>query len=361
MTTSHKGIREPMKVGSVSLSLEQNSTKDTTNIRKTKNRSEAHDELHTEIRSNFSKLLIIANKKLYHSTMQYVEDFIRFGGVMEACPSKITGSPSVNLCIEPNGDVSILSTHDQIFSPPYCFVGASFPQSSVPHDALANASRSIGKAAFDNGICGAIGIDFVAFQKGKGTLKIWAVDLNIRYTPTMASFSLFHFLAGGRFNGSLGCYEVDPRAGVVLPPVQFSDAKVDDTKAKPDGAKLIRRCYVMNDYVHHPNLSSIRYSHFFNLCRQKSISFDLHERTGIAFNLLDEFSAGAIGILGVGQTLLESFKIVQSALHFIQREVGVYDSSSQDFSHDNQNFDDVVNAVNFVVSILTKKMKDKRK
>merc|ERR1712072_110820 len=112
---------------------------------------------------------------------------------------------------------------------------------------------------YENGICGYIGIDFVAFQKGKGSLKIWAVDLNIRYTPTMASFSLFHFLAGGRFNGNLGCYEVDPRAGVVLSPVQYSNDKIDNTKVEEDGKKLMRRCYVMNDYVHHANLSSIRY------------------------------------------------------------------------------------------------------
>lgn len=289
--------------------------------------------------------------------MHYLDDFLRYGGVVEGCPSRISGSPSVNLCIEPNGDVNILSTHDQIFSPPYCFVGASFPQSSVPHAALSDAAQAIGQAAYEEGIFGYVGVDFVAFQSEQKSLRIWAVDMNIRYTPTMASFSLFHFLAGGRFNGHLGCYEVDPRAGVVLPSVQYSSAQPDEDEHSK--TKLIRRCYVMNDYVHHANLSSIRYSHFFNLCRQKSISFDLHERTGIAFNLLDEFSAGAIGILGVGQTLLDSFKTAQSALHFIQDEVGLYKSSSQQFSLDNQNFEDVLNAVNFVVSILSKKQKRK--
>ena len=40
----------------------------------------------------------------YPSWEAYLESFARRGGVIEACPSYITGSPSVNLFVEPTGD-----------------------------------------------------------------------------------------------------------------------------------------------------------------------------------------------------------------------------------------------------------------
>ena len=128
----------------------------------------------------------------------------------------MSGSPSANVYIQPSGEVSLVCTHDQMFSPPYCFVGASFPQSSVPYPALRGASLAIGAACAKQGIVGYVGIDFVALQSEEG-LKLLAVDLNIRYTDTLAAFHMFHFLMGGVYDqGSSGKYYVDKRPGVVL-------------------------------------------------------------------------------------------------------------------------------------------------
>lgn len=56
---------------------------------------------------------------------------------------------------------------------------------------------------------------------------------------------------------------------------------------------FVYRSYVAHDYVFHPNLSSLQYASFFNLCRLQGISFDLHERVGTAFVLVDSLAGGA--------------------------------------------------------------------
>jgi hypothetical protein len=45
---------------------------------------------------------------------------------------------------------------------------------------------------------------------------------------------------------------------------------------------------------YHTNLASVQYNVFFNLCRLKGVHFDLRERCGSAFVLLDSFSGGTV-------------------------------------------------------------------
>ena len=106
------------------------------------------------------------------------------GGVIEASPLELRASPSANLFIEPDGTLSLTSTHEQIFAAPFTFVGAAFPQTAVPFPALREATLAVGKACYDRGIVGHVGIDYVAFMDHDGLMRIWAVDLNIRVTHT---------------------------------------------------------------------------------------------------------------------------------------------------------------------------------
>lgn len=54
-------------------------------------------------------------------------------------------------------------------------MGASFPQSSVPHAALAQAAEVVGQACFRSGVIGYVGVDFLALRE-EGNLRLWAVQ-----------------------------------------------------------------------------------------------------------------------------------------------------------------------------------------
>jgi len=87
---------------------------------------------------------------------------------------------------------------------------------------------------------------------------------------------------------------------------------------------------------------------FFNLCRLKGVSFDLQERTGTVFNLMDSFARGVIGIVTVGKTLLDALRKFADCLEFIQRQVGLATTKSTTKSHEVL-FKDVVKAIKHLV------------
>ena len=66
-----------------------------------------------------------------------------------AAHTGVIGSPSVNLFIDPLGGVRLISTHEQMFCPPYRVVGSSFPQSSVPPVPLTEAALAVGTACYN--------------------------------------------------------------------------------------------------------------------------------------------------------------------------------------------------------------------
>ncbi len=69
------------------------------------------------------------------------------------CVAGVIGSPSVNLFIDPLGGVRLISSHEQMFCPPYRVIGSSFPQSSVPPVPLTEAALAVGRACYDASKC----------------------------------------------------------------------------------------------------------------------------------------------------------------------------------------------------------------
>lgn len=69
----------------------------------------------------------------------------RRGAVIEAAAEAAIGSPSVSILVEPDASVRVIATMEQIFSPAFCAVGHTFPQTSVVHSAIVDAALAVGK------------------------------------------------------------------------------------------------------------------------------------------------------------------------------------------------------------------------
>jgi len=256
----------------------------------------------------------------------YIDTFTRVGGVIEAVPPARAGilpssagaaidSPSVNLLIEPTGEVSIHSTHDHIFTADYHYVGASFPQATANRRALNGAALAVAKVCAEKNIIGYVSVDFVAFRDADGQERLWAIDLNIGVHDTVVSFELFRFLTNGHFNANEGAFYAD-----VLE--QGGATTGGGSKAQGEAVKL-DRCYTVSDMTYHPNLATVQYNVFFNLCRLKSLHFDLQDKIGTAFVLVDSFAAGVIGMLCVSKSPAGSLRLLAEGLDFIQLQLGV--------------------------------------
>ena len=297
--------------------------------------AEVQQELQEELAQLLPTHVIINARWLWRSWKEYAEAFARVGGVIEASPLALSSSPSVNVLVAPDGTVGIHSAHEQIFSTPYTFVGAAFPQTAVPYAALREASLAVGRAAYERGIVGHLGVDFVSFVDSAGHLRLWAVDLNLRLTHTAVTFSFFDFLAGGRWDPTHGRYTMGDHEKL---------GGVAD-----GGPDLQPRAYVMNEMMYHPQLPQLHHSAFFNLCRLKGVSFDLQERTGTVFNLMDSFVGGVLGILTVGSSLLDALRKFADCLDFMQKQVGPATSGKPPTMTHEVTFRDVIKAIKQIV------------
>ena len=81
------------------------------------------------------KVEILANR-IYTGWNEYYAEFLKNGGIIEACPtyslSGIIGSPAIAFLIEPDGHVDTLCTYDKINSFSFRNFGAMSPQLSIP-------------------------------------------------------------------------------------------------------------------------------------------------------------------------------------------------------------------------------------
>jgi len=198
---------------------------------------------------------------LYGKWGSYAEQLIRRGGVIEAVPAQVVGSPTVTATISPDGDVAVVATHEMVFCPAYQAIGSSFPQQSVPPGALSDAAEAVARSLYKSGIIGPVSLSFVALRE-KGLLRLWGVDFDLSWTPAGCAFKLFHLLADGDFSPRSGAYLAQEGATA---PNEIVSAHQDVVGALPDemeggGSHLVRRCFVALDVVAHPVLRMTKVS-----------------------------------------------------------------------------------------------------
>ncbi|CAK4674046.1 unnamed protein product [Aphanomyces euteiches] len=256
---------------------------------------------------------------------------LRIGAVIEAYPAKVLGHVRASIFIEPTGGVHITSAHDQLMSPANKHVplAATFPQTT-------GATLAIASSMFIKGVMGYASIDYITFSDPKATTsgklrqRLWAVQVCPGLTNTAVSFAMFAFLANAQFNPHTGKGHLQPlttsnRAPDEAPATatQLAIDKILNPPPAHNSAVGPERTYIVLDYIYHPNMTTLHYATFFNTCRLNGVSFDLQRSVGAAFILADSLTAGVVGLLCMGETEKEAFRIARHAVELIGDQVGV--------------------------------------
>ncbi|KAL9649007.1 hypothetical protein ABK040_008386 [Willaertia magna] len=256
------------------------------------------DRLYFELKDFLHLRAHIVSSYVYPNWSSFIKAFKQAGGgSIEAIAENVVGSPTVNLFIEPNGDIKILSVQEQLIYPQYCCIGAAFPHYSVPFEALREASVAIARVCYTKKIIGYISIDYIAFVENEN-LKIWAVDLKLQLTDNSLFHRIFEHLTQGH---------MDPQTG-------FFNKNTD---IETHTSERLKKSYVFCHLIRHPMISSWHHPTFFHQCKQRGFSFDAQTRNGIIFQITESLLKGQLGVLCISKTAKDAIMSFSSFVEFI--------------------------------------------
>merc|ERR1711871_218509 len=96
---------------------------------------------------------------------------------------------------------------------------------------------------------------------------------------------LFDFVMQGRFDPVGGKYFVEVKDS------ESQDSEISTVRELAGKTKLRRkwqeRCFACSDYICYPRISGIHFASFFNLCRLERVSYDIRNKLGTVFMLID--------------------------------------------------------------------------
>jgi len=125
-------------------------------------------------------------------------------------------SPSVQGCITPNGEVKILSTHDQILGGPdgQIFLGCKFPADGAYRLALQEYGIKVGKTLAAKGVLERFSVDFVAVHQpqadpdysSQNHWDLQAIEINIRKGGTTHPFMTLKLITEGKYDHETGLF-----------------------------------------------------------------------------------------------------------------------------------------------------------
>uniref|UniRef100_A0A3B4CC19 IQCH-like ATP-grasp domain-containing protein n=1 Tax=Pygocentrus nattereri TaxID=42514 RepID=A0A3B4CC19_PYGNA len=253
------------------------------------------------------------NTSCYPTWTCFIEHFLKQGGVIEACPpSDSVTCLTVDLLVEPGGEVNMLSCGDQLHGPGGLQVaGYTVPQTSVSSDTLYSICMRVGHACQQRRILGYLSLDLVTFLEPSSLeQQVWAVDLDIGYSNQLAMTQLMLLMTGGTLSYRTGRLEVPP-------PVRANKP----TARQKVPASVTTRFAVMSSQLLHTNLSMVRYSVFFQMCKAQGIGFDIKERQGSVFALHDSVERSSLSMVTISPDLQGALLTFARNLSVIHQEI----------------------------------------
>ena len=206
------------------------------------------------------------------------------GGIVEQFLGGRDGSPlrspSVQMRIDPEGRILVLSTHEQVLEGAIgqTYVGCRFPADERSRTALQTEAMKIGRVLAGYGVLGRFAIDFLVVPDEEGGGEtLYAIEINLRMGGTTFPFMALQSLVPGGYDVERGEY-VSARGGT--------------------------RCYFATDNLRSPAYVGLAPEDFFEIARRRGLRFDHASETGPVFHMIGALSQfGRIGATCIAETV----------------------------------------------------------
>uniref|UniRef100_H2YZR9 IQCH-like ATP-grasp domain-containing protein n=1 Tax=Ciona savignyi TaxID=51511 RepID=H2YZR9_CIOSA len=286
----------------------------------------AYTKVLCELPDTLDNFACPANREVFPNWVDFLDAYLGQGGIIEAYPpNESVTCLTIDMLIDPTGTVHMTSCGDQIHAEnPFRCWGTSVPQASVEPTLLNDVSLRIAEACRARGVVGHFSIDYVTFiDPVTYNQSLWATDLTLAYSDQMAMTRMVLFVTGGHLDAARCQLTVPPPPK----PKQGRFKKRDEGKDKGfnflcfQPPPNLSRFSVMSTNLVHTNMAVVHYSVFFQMCRAHGIGFDIKERQGTVFTLVDSSKREELGMLSVGEDLPGALASFARNLTVIHQEI----------------------------------------
>jgi hypothetical protein len=227
----------------------------------------------------------------------YLAKFEEGAGIVE---ERITGeelrSPSVQLRVQPDGAVELLSTHDQLLggASGQAYLGCTFPAEPAYAPAITRFAETIGQRLASQGALGRFAVDFVVVRGTDGQWTPYAIELNLRKGGTTHPFLTLQFLTDGRY---------EPDTALFLTP------------------RGHEKHLVATDHLESDLLRGLTVPDLFDVVARPGLHFDQSRQVGVVFHMISCLTEhGRIGLTAVGDTRTEADRRYRDAERILVEE-----------------------------------------
>jgi hypothetical protein len=231
----------------------------------------------------------------------YRGKFAAMGGIVEEfLEYPESASPSVQLRIDPMGEVVLISSHDQLLGgvSGQVYQGCRFPAAEPYRRAIQDAARSIGSVLARRGVVSRLGVDFfVGRAAGSSAWEPYALEINLRIGGTTHPFLALQFLTGGR---------LDPESGDFFSP-----------RGRP-------RFYRSTDNLQSAAYRGLGPDDLIDIMTIHRLHYSHTTETGALFHMIGAISQyGKVGLTAIGGSPEEAERIYADAIAVLDRETRI--------------------------------------
>jgi hypothetical protein len=228
------------------------------------------------------------------------------GAIVEVfIEGEIKRSPSVQGNITPQGEVEILSTHDQILGGPdgQIYLGCYFPADENYRLKLQEIGLKVGQILAQKGAMERYSVDFVAsFDAPSQTWDIQAVEINLRKGGTTHPFMTLKLLTNGNYDYKTGLF--------------FTQ------QGQP-------KYYIATDNLKKDKYKGLLPSDLMDIIAKYRLHFDSSPRTGTVFHLMGALSEfGKLGLTSIGDSLENAKEIYDQVESVLDQETDLQNHHS---------------------------------
>jgi len=228
----------------------------------------------------------------------YFEKLCRMGGVVEELlEAPELASPSVQMRINPLGEVTISSTHEQVLGgrSGQVYLGCVFPAADDYRLRLQEAGLKVGGVLAAKGVMSRFSVDFLVRRERPGVAwSVSALEINLRMGGTTHPMLALRFLTDGK---------LDPATGLFL------------------SRGGVAKYYRATDNLCSEAYRGLAPEDLVDILTLNHLSFSRRTETGILFHMIGAISEfGKVGMMVIGNGRREADETYARAVEVLNRE-----------------------------------------